>query len=542
MEIGATNGAMSAWITRVLILYMGMAAKLRRLAVLSLTCLAAVGGAAIMAVELLGARMLSVGYGGSLYVWAAMISVALFSLAIGYFVGGALADRFPNPALLLAILTVAGSLTAVCPHTRPILRACYRAFGLKWGALASSALVFVLPLGLLGMVSPFVVRLLGGSERHFGTTAGGVFAISTLGSVAGTLAAGLWLIPRFGTAMGFKIVSLATVVPAVVGIVARYRYRGSVALLVPMAVAIVMTPAAGVGTRYIAPDGEDAIIEAVCDSAHGRITVMTKGQYRLLLVNGIVQTAIPLSLSHMEKGYCLRNHYFQGLIPYITEAPSSANALIIGLAGGLTASVLRNHGMQVDCVDLDPEIIELAREWFSFSGHAVAADGRRHLEDCAEDYDFCVIDTYSGDAFPFHMASEEALKAAQGVLKPKGVLVINFIGSPSGDAFASICRTVKEVFPNIRALRSEPGNDVQPLTVFASAIPIVFSRGWQPGPGDRTDLDSIDETIEQMTVVPDAKRGRVLVDAHNPIDMLVSEEALRWRQRIIDHIGEAAVF
>ena len=81
-------------------------------------CLAALAGAAIMAVELLGARMLSVGYGASLHVWAVMISVTLLSLALGYFVGGVLADRFPDPALLSAILIVGGLSCMIFPATR----------------------------------------------------------------------------------------------------------------------------------------------------------------------------------------------------------------------------------------------------------------------------------------------------------------------------------------------------------------------------------------------------------------------------------------
>jgi len=504
--------------------------------------LAAVGGAAVMAVELLGARILSVGYGGSLYVWAAMISVTLLSLALGYFVGGTLADRFPNPTLLSAILIVAGLLVSVCPFARPVFRWSYRAFGLKCGAVASSALVFVLPLGLLGTVSPFVIRLVGGSGRHAGMTAGSVYAIATLGSVVGTLATGLWIIPRFGAVVGFKIAALAIVAPAVVGVVVRYGCKGSVVLLLPIAVGVIATPVVGVGARHTAPDGEEVVVEAVRDSTQGRIEVMRKGQYRLLLVNGIVQTGLPLDSSHLQKGYCLRNHYFQGLIPYMTEAPASASALIIGLAGGLTASVLQQHEMQVDCVDLDPAIIEVARKWFRFSGDVVVADGRRHLGNCEKRYDFCVVDTYSGDTFPSHMASREAFQSARGVLKSNGVLVVNFIGAPGGEAFAGIYRTLEQVFPHVRALKGEPGDDVQSLTVFASAAPIAFNQGWRAESGDSSGADAISETTERMTVVPGPGRGRVLVDGHNPIDLVRSEEALRWRQRTIEHLGIDAVF
>jgi hypothetical protein len=131
-----------------------------RLASTWLLVTAAVMGAVVMAVELLGARLLGVAYGGSLAVWAAMIAVTLLSLSIGYFAGGWAADRRPHPGVLYGILLVAAALVILCPHTRFVLKACHDAMGIQGGALASSAIVFSLPLGLMGVTGPFVIRLL----------------------------------------------------------------------------------------------------------------------------------------------------------------------------------------------------------------------------------------------------------------------------------------------------------------------------------------------------------------------------------------------
>ena len=90
---------------------------------------AAVGGAAVMAVEFAGVRMLSVGYGSSLTIWAAMISVTMLSLALGYFGGGALADRWPKPQPLFGIVLISGLLVAACPYARGVMSACYHALG-----------------------------------------------------------------------------------------------------------------------------------------------------------------------------------------------------------------------------------------------------------------------------------------------------------------------------------------------------------------------------------------------------------------------------
>jgi len=499
-------------------------------------------GAVVMAVELLGARMLGVAYGGSLTVWAAMIAVTLLSLAAGYFVGGALADRRPHPALLYGVLVAAGALVAACPHTRPVLRACRDALGLRGGALASSAIVFSLPLGLLGMASPFIIRLLCREARGVGIRAGGVYAISTLGSVAGTLLTGLWLIPEFGTAAGFRVAAVVVAATGAAGLAIALGSKGGAAALAPVALALLPSPATRVGLAYTAPDGERVRVVAARDSAHGRIVVLDKGRYRLLVVNGIVQTGIPRDLARLAKGQCLADGYYQELLPYTVPDPAKCNALLIGLAGGMTAAVLALHGIETDCVDLDPAIIAVARERFGFTGNAVAADGSLFLETCTKRYDFCIIDTYSGDAFPFHLATREAFEAARRALKPGGVLAINYIGAPTGRAFACLCLTLSRVFPHVAAIRGEATDDVQTITVFASGREVRFNKGWLDDLGGFTGADPIGEAIARLAVLPDPKGAFVLTDDYCPIDFLRAREALRWRERTARNIGEQGIF
>jgi len=504
-------------------------------------------GAVVMAVEFLGARMLSVGYGGSLTVWAAMISVTLLSLTAGYFIGGFLADRYPRPGLLYAVILAAGVLLVACPHARFVLKACYDSFGLEGGALASSMVVFFLPLGLLGMTSPFVIKIITERGRKVGATAGGVYAISTVGSVAGTLLTAFYLIPQCGAPAGFRITAAAAAAVAAVGLITVFGWKGAAALLVPVVLAVVPSPTSRVGNAYPAPGG-DVVVRHVRDSRYGRIAVLDKGSFRLLVVNGIVQTGIAKDLARIGKAQHLLDNYFQELLPYTVDAPESKSALLIGLAGGLTARLLDRYGMRVDSVDLDPEIIEVARKWFGFKGSAAVADGRRFLEDCKARYDFCVIDTYSGDGFPFYMASVEAFRAAKRVLNPGGVLAVNFIGSPAGRPFACMYRTMNEVFLNVRALRGEnPGemanpDDVQTITIFASDRPVSFNKGWMDFL-DFEDAQRVSRSIEKLTVVPRRRDGFVLTDAYNPIDLMRSQEALRWRERTTEErIGRDALF
>ncbi|MCX7804414.1 MAG: fused MFS/spermidine synthase [Planctomycetota bacterium] len=502
---------------------------------------AAACGAAVMAVELLGARFLGAAYGGSLTVWAAIISVTLLSLAAGYFAGGYLSDRFPRPALLYGVLLAAGVMVAVCPYLRFALKACYEAFGIMGGALASAALVFSAPLVLFGMVSPFVIRLLCTGGEGVGIRAGGVYAVSTLGSVVGTLATGLWLIPSFGTSECLRGAAAATALVGAVGLALEFGVRGAATALLPAAIVALPGPAGRVGDRYAAPDGEAVEVLATRDSAYGHIAVLGKGSYKLLVVDGIVQTGFPTSRGGPARGQGLAANYFQELLPYTVPDPNGRSALVIGLAGGMTPAILSLYGIRVECVDLDPAIIETARDLFGFDGPAVADDGRKYLESCGRRYDFCVIDTYSGDVFPFHLATVEAFRAAKGVLLPGGVLAVNYIGAPGGRAFACVHATIASVFRHVLAIGGEEGGDVQTITVFASDREIEFNRGWMDVVGTGG-VDPVSATIERLRIKPSRSDAFVLTDDYNPVDFLRGDEALRWRARTIRNIGGGAVF
>lgn len=514
---------------------------MRRLAAAWLLVTAVSCGAVVMALELLGARLLSVAYGGSLDVWAAMIAVTLLSLAIGYFVGGWLSDRRPRPALLYGVLVVAGALVMVCPYTKPILKGCAGALGMRGGALASSAIIFSLPLALLGMVSPFIIRLLCHEAKGVGIRAGGVYALSTLGSVAGTLLTGLWVIPEFGTSAGFRLVAIVTAATGAIGLAVALGWKGAIAAAVPVLIAFLPCRENGVGRTYTAPDGERVEVMAVRDSAHGRIVVLDKGDYRLLVVNGIQQTGIPRNNAWRSKGYCLAIGYYQELLPYTVPDPRGRKALLVGLAGGMTAAMLKLHDIEVDSVDIDSEIIEVARDCFKFTGSAVAADGRLFLESCPTRYDFCILDTYSGDSFPFHLATRQGFEAAKGALKPDGVLALNYIGAPSGRAFACVVATLKAVFPNVLALRKDEGDDVQTITVFASAREIRFNKGWLDDLGASDGL-RVSQDIQRLAIAPSRPDAFVLTDDYCPMDFLRADEALRWRELAARTIGRNGIF
>lgn len=182
-----------------------------------------IGGICSLGIELTASRLLQPFFGSSQLIWANVIGLTLIYLTIGYRLGGRLADRKPDPRVLATILLGAGLATAPIPLTaRPILAASASAFsafsiGVFFGSFFGVLLLLSVPIILLGMVSPFAIRLSVDDVRRAGSAAGSLYALSTLGSIAGTFLPVLLLIPTLGTSLTFYVFSLALVVPGAFG-------------------------------------------------------------------------------------------------------------------------------------------------------------------------------------------------------------------------------------------------------------------------------------------------------------------------------------
>ena len=195
-------------------------------------------GASVMVIELLGTRLIAPFYGASLYVWSSLISVTMIALAIGYFVGGHWADRAQRTGLSL-IIALAALFTLLIPWaTRPVLLAT-DPLGLRGGAFVSSLVLFFPSLTLLGMVSPFAIKLATSQLDDVGTRSGSIYAVSTLGSVVGTLLLGFFLFPWVGSRQILVSLGLLLFVLAIaVAVYEQKRFGKTIAVLPCMLLAL----------------------------------------------------------------------------------------------------------------------------------------------------------------------------------------------------------------------------------------------------------------------------------------------------------------
>ncbi|MEN6625920.1 MAG: fused MFS/spermidine synthase [Candidatus Sumerlaeia bacterium] len=487
-------------------------------------------GAGVIMLEVLGARIAGPIFGVSLYIWTALITVTLVSLSLGYWLGGRAADRWPSADVLYALIAAAGLMIAVIPlMDGPVLVGCYQAFGGDWavrlGVLTGAFILFGPPLTILGMVSPYVLRLALADLRQTGRTAGTLYAISTVGSVIGTIAAGFFLIPEAGVKATFWASTAVILIPAAVWFAMgrRLGWLGAGALILGILglldVATARPLRASLGRLQVNREGLYAQIK-VLDRGFGADT------QRMLLLDGTVQTAVRLGSNELQSEYTQVIEKFLAQHP-----PRGRRALIVGLGGGALVAPLKSRGFQIDVVELDPAVVETARDWFGCDPKGfklIQQDGRAYIRSCREKYDAVVLDVFTGGSQPFHLFSREAFEETKRIVAPGGVVALNTITlreGPDSIMGASLFKTASQVFPQRLAFVGDPTESplaLNNILMFFASEP--FSNG-------------SDEYLAKRQFQYAAGAGIVVTDDLNPVDRWCAHVNEIWRQGIFASLG-----
>ncbi len=423
-------------------------------------------GLTTLAIELSASRLLGNVFGNSNLVWANVIGLMLLYLTVGYFAGGRLADKLPRAAVMLQIILWAAFLSALIPLVgRPVITGAADAvFGaeaaLALGSFIVILILFSVPVTLLGMVSPFVIRLAVTDVETSGRIAGQVYAVSTLGSLCGTFLPVLITIPQIGTARTFLLFSGLLFA---IACVALFRVDGRrampylampfiVGLLAPTALdGPLRQPAASARLRF---DSESAYnyIQVQEDSAGYRYLYLNEGQ------------GIHSQWHESEVFYGGTWDYFLAA-PYFNEAPfradEVASLLLIGLAAG---TIPRQHieiygDIPIVGIELDPEIVAVGAEYFDMNETAMPSlstlvgDGRYLLNRLDRQFSVIGIDAYRPPYIPWHLTTVEFFEEVKALLKDDGVVAIN-VGRTDTDRrlVDALSSTLLQVYPSVHAL------------------------------------------------------------------------------------------
>jgi spermidine synthase len=418
-------------------------------------------GGGTLSTEISASRLLAPYFGASTFVWANIIGLTLAYLALGYWLGGRVADRRPEPRVLGAILLLAAAALAVTPFAaRPFLRWALHGFdvvsvGAVAGSFFSAIALFAIPVTALGAAAPFLVRLALGSVEEAGKVAGRLYALSTAGSLLGTFLSALVTIPWIGTQR--TIVATAALVAVGAALLLPPRW-----LLAPIAVALLLA---------VPPPGIKSAIYQT-ESAYQYIRVVRDGNGRALELNeGVVTHSVWRPDTVLTGNYW---DLFLMLPPLLPQPPRSM--LVIGNAGGTMA---RAYGrfypdVSIDGVELDPKLNWVARRYFGAGDNPrlrlIAADGRTFLERTHKRYDLIVVDAYRQPYVPFYLATAEFFRLVRRHLSPGGVVALNVAATPHDKRLSNdIGTTLLTAFPEAWRWRALRFNDL----LFALRAPVT---------------------------------------------------------------------
>jgi spermidine synthase len=481
---------------------------------------AAVVGAASLGAEIAAARHLAPWFGASTIVWANTIATVLVALSAGYFLGGRLADRDPTIRGLSRVVLGAAGLLALVPFVAaPFLRISVQALdrveaGAFVGSLFAVLVLVATPVLLLGAVAPYAVRLSVRTVEEAGRVAGRLYAISTLGSLAGTFLSALLLIPLVGTRRTFLAFALALALVAVPSLGRRF-------VLAPVGVALLL--AIPVGTVKATGNGR-VIWDRETQYQYARVVEDTDGERRLELNEGEAVHSV------YRPGQWLTDNYWDEMLvlPFATLAQPPRSIAILGNAAGTTARAYGHYFPRtwVDGVELDPALTDVGRRLFDLHGPRLRlhnADARPFLRRSTARWDAIVVDAYRQPYIPFYLTTREFFSEVRDHLTPRGVVLVN-VGHPSSsDRLEKVLSaTMGDVFGTVLRDQVKSTNTVLVGTDAAASRATIRAAARSLPP----DL-AVVATDAADRLAPALRGGAVYTDDRAPVEWLIDSSIVK---------------
>lgn len=478
-------------------------------------------GAASLGCEIAVARLIAPFFGASTLVWANTIAVVLLALSIGYWAGGRWADRHPTADGLGVVVMLAAILVGVVPVvSSPLLRLSGKAFaslsiGIFAGSLMSLLALVAIPMALIGAVAPWAVRVKLQGLGEAGRTTGHLYAISTAGSLVGTFAAALVLIPYVGTRRTFITFALALAMVAL-PVVSR------LGLLVPagLVVLLMISP----GTIKPAAPGTRVLFEQETTYQYARVVGYADGTRVLELNEGQAEHSVLVPGSYLTGGYW---DSVLTLPAAVLGGPPRSMAVLGNAAG----TIDRAYGhyfpsTTIDAVELDGALTRIGFRFFDLRRrpglHLITADARPFLRTTHHHYDLIVVDAYRQPYIPFYLTTQQFFELARQHLNPGGLVLVN-VGQPPGQTRLErvLAATMATVWPHVAR---DPVDDENTM-LLGSAKPISAARlAHSREPPGLAPL----ARKEAARLGPPLPGGQVFTDDRAPIEQLVDSSLIDY--------------
>ncbi|MFC1751593.1 fused MFS/spermidine synthase [Patescibacteria group bacterium] len=478
-------------------------------------------GAVVMMFEIVGSRVIAPYLGSSIFVWTSLIGVILGGLAVGYWIGGKIADKNPTKDILSFVVVVASfCLLTTIMIQEPFMMIFYQEpfFGIRLSAVIASLVLFFPTSVLLGMVAPYAVKLKVSSIQTSGSTVGSLYAISTVGSIVGTFLAGFFLIPTLGTT---NILVLLSATLAIVSIALQPKFITNMKVFVLIFLVIYLV----VTSFFYNFINSKSVIDV--DTEYSRVWIFdhndarTGREMRSMVINNENSSGMFLDSDELAsiyaKYYDLAKHF----------NPEFKSSLLLGGAGYSYPKYFLSKypDATMDVVEIDSGLTELAEKYFGLKRNPRLTiyheDGRTYLNRTQKKYDIIYGDAYkSFHSLPYQLTTREAVQRQYDILNDNGVVLVNIISTLAGGGSKFLraeYATFAEVFPQVYLFKVGNEQDIKVQNVSLIALK---SKDIANLESSNPEFESLLNSIIERELVFDMP---VLTDDHAPVDYYINE-------------------
>ena len=501
----------------------------------SLAVLVFVAGMASMSLEFAASRILIPVFGSSIYTWGSLIGVILAGLSLGYHIGGKLADKNPKFLKLCLVIFSAGLYIIFIPFIAPTITTAFIQFvsDSQYATLFAVFTLLIVPTFLLGIVSPYAIKLATRRLTELGNVSGNLYSLSTIGSIVGTFLTVFVLIPTFE--INYIILGLGVTLMVFSSLFGLARFPKILAVFV--VVLLLFFPSISLSSAGTVMVHTGTLVYEK-ETLYSHLDVIDHGNIRTLYLDGNIHSQM-----YKDKPEELVNTYTKYFHLGLLFNPNVKDVLFIGGGGfsGPKNFLSMYSNVRVDVVEIDSDVISAARDYFSLpvdNGSRLMIyndDARNFLSKTEKKYDLIILDAFSKNYVPFHLMTLEYFQLLDERLTSDGVIISNNIGSMVGDRsdiVRAIYKTISQVFPSVYVFLTEhDSRNLQNVMLAAMKTSTEYSKDELRQLGSNNDnnnhnfsaaladLDYLDHLYEAELKTSDVP---LLTDQFAPVEILIN--------------------
>ncbi|VFJ14307.1 spermidine synthase [Candidatus Nitrosocosmicus franklandus] len=462
--------------------------KIRSSAFTILLILVFIGGLATMSLEFSVSRLLIPTFGSTIYTWGSLIGVVLLGLSGGYHIGGRLADNNPNFEKFCSIIFSSGLYILFIPLiSSPVIEFTTGAIDIltnhdldnyanNLNSLFATFILVIIPTLLLGMISPYAIKLATKSLDKLGNISGNLYSVSTIGSIVGTFLTVFVLIPLIPINYVLYSLGIVLLVTSIVKLKFFVKIMAAILLLIVCLSILyedINTISLDFGNLHLHP----GVLVYETETLYSHLDVIDNYNginNRALFLNGYLH-----SIMDKSDPYTLESKYTKFFPLGLLMNENATKVLFIG-GGGFSGPkyFLQNYPeISVDVVEIDPKIVEVAKDYFFLDEfnpklNIYIQDAREFLNKHSGSYDVIILDAFSKSYVPFHLMTLEFYKLLSDKLTNSGVIISNHIGSTdetqaTSDLYRANLKTFLEVFPKVFVFLTDHYKSLQNIIIAA---------------------------------------------------------------------------